>query len=349
LCYPSLIVHRYLDATDLRRQHKINAGQHKGLQYLAAKPHLDINNRIPKDRTYEEYVQQGEEAEQLGLDHIAGVKGVWTFNRLPYASSICCIKDYMHTASNVIQDSLSVLKKDTAKHNNRCSRSVVKRDCITARLHPTIYSDNYVTVVLPWTIDSALAKLADQRMLRTIGTTTTERIKNVFTKGKAKNCHDTIYYGTTFALWCTDQLFLNENKWLSNKLDIFEMLGQLNAGRFKTEYQESMFRQMCSILATHEGLFPPCECTWTLHESLEIIKLLRIMGPPRFNNLFKYERVNLYLKKMVLNKSKGIASANKNYLVSCMSLFLLLVYLLLVKLFVSAIIDYLLLYKTIYF
>ena len=89
----------------------------------------------------------------------------------------------------------------------------------------------------------------------------------------------------------------------------------MNSGRLSTAFKDQVWDDVVDVLATHAGLFPPTECTWTLHELMEIVKLVKEMGPPRFNNLFKYERVNHYLKGMVMNKACGIASTTKNYLV----------------------------------
>jgi len=102
----------------------------------------------------------------------------------------------MHTASNIFKDSIDVLKAD---NENRCLRYSVKLDCISNRMHTGIYSDVIPHVTLPWVLSRAEYAAADLKMYRMIGVSSSERIVKVMERSRANNCHDVIYWGTTFA------------------------------------------------------------------------------------------------------------------------------------------------------
>ena len=152
------------------------------------------NRSAPLDRTYAEYIRDGEAAARTG-GHVNGVKGIWVFDALPYASHICVIKDLMHTAANIIKDGMQVL---VYNKNHRCLRAACKSDSIAIKMHTSIYNNDHA-VVLPWVFTAAMCLKFDLRMSRLIGVSSAETVKNVVTKGRAKNCHDLIYWGTTFA------------------------------------------------------------------------------------------------------------------------------------------------------
>lgn len=63
----------------------------------------------------------------------------------------------------------------------------------------------------------------------------------------------------------------------------------------------------------HAALFPPSECTYALHELIHVGTQIIQVGPPRFNSLFMFERVNLFLKRMIKNKNSHSASIIKAY------------------------------------
>jgi hypothetical protein len=50
------------------------------------------------------------------VKHINGVKGIWAFDILPYASLIMKTKDRMHTSQHVVEDSLRVLIPSKGYH-----------------------------------------------------------------------------------------------------------------------------------------------------------------------------------------------------------------------------------------
>ena len=63
----------------------------------------------------------------------------------------------------------------------------------------------------------------------------------------------------------------------------------------------------------HSALFSPSESTYALHELIHVGAQIEVTGPPRFNSLFMFERVNLYLKRMIKNKNSHAASIIKAY------------------------------------
>ena len=70
---------------------------------------------------------------------------------------------------------------------------------------------------------------------------------------------------------------------------------------------------MQDCLIEHSALFPPSESTHALHELIHVALQIHKIGPPRFNCLFMYERVNLFLKRMVKNKHNHMGSIIKAY------------------------------------
>jgi hypothetical protein len=77
-----------------------------------------------------------------------------------------------------------------------------------------------------------------------------------------------------------------------------------------------LYDRLVAILVNKSGLFPSTECTTALHELIHIAQQLVETGPPRYSNLFKFERANHYLKQLLQNANQGLASIFKNYLVT---------------------------------
>ena len=65
-----------------------------------------------------------------------------------------------------------------------------------------------------------------------------------------------------------------------------------------------MQRELQDCLIEHAALFPPSESTYALHELIHCCSQIDEIGPPRFNCLFMFERVNLFLKRMVKNSER---------------------------------------------
>jgi hypothetical protein len=137
--------------------------------------------------------------------------------------------------------------------------------------------------------------------------------------GTARNSHDTIQYAINgWAAWGhhnTDILAVarQTDKYVNSKLRLFNCIGSLFAGRFKKTNINQINTEIENCLIEHAALFPPSECTYALHELIHVGAQIRITGPPRFNSLFMFERVNLFLKRMIKNKNSHSASIIKAY------------------------------------
>ena len=84
-------------------------------------------------------------------------------------------------------------------------------------------------------------------------------------------------------------------------------------GRFKKNQLRNLNKEIEDCLIEHAALFPPSECTYALHELIHVGAQILQVGPPRFNSLFMFERVNLSLKRMIKNKNSHAASIIKAY------------------------------------
>ena len=139
----------------------------------------------------------------------------------------------------------------------------------------------------------------------------------VFKRGKGRTTHDTIQYATNgWASWC---LYLENpgtrEPYIECKLQLFHLLGVLNSGRIKLDNLNSIVTEIKNCLIDHAQLFPPTEQTYALHEILHVAEQIIDIGPPRFNTLFMYERVNKTLKGMIKNIAKPLPSMVKSYAV----------------------------------
>jgi len=181
------------------------------------------------------------------VDHVNGVKNVWDFHRLPYAADICVIKDYMHTASNIITDSISVLCAAYGTKKNRCNGSSVRADCIAHTMHRPIYPADGSRTALPWVFSHPQCSEADASIKRVIGASSFEIIKKVLVGRGADNCHDTIYWATTFAPWALRTAAPSRH--VDNKLQIFNLLGMLNSGRMDREFGSVVWGSLAEYLS----------------------------------------------------------------------------------------------------
>ena len=88
----------------------------------------------------------------------------------------------------------------------------------------------------------------------------------------------------------------------------------LNATSINLDVLETVIiPRLIDCLITRSGLVPPVECTLALHDVLHVAKQIREVGMPRYSTLFKFERMNLFLKRLCRNSAAGLASIAKNY------------------------------------
>ena len=101
---------------------------------------------------------------------------------------------------------------------------------------------------------------------------------------------------------------------IKNMLLFFDLIGVLSSNKLSQEVINDLGPTCYQLLARRTGLVPPSECTITTHELLHLVDQSTIIGVPRFSNLYKFEKVNKFLKEMLKNVAKGFASIMKNYM-----------------------------------
>ena len=89
----------------------------------------------------------------------------------------------------------------------------------------------------------------------------------------------------------------------------------MNSSRIKLEDVERIKKSTIDALVEHSALFPPCESTYSLHELIHLVDRISLIGPPKFTNLFGFERVNSTLKRMSKNRCSPMASIARVYAV----------------------------------
>jgi hypothetical protein len=132
--------------------------------------------------------------------------------------------------------------------------------------------------------------------------------QGVMKKGSGRNSHDTILWATTWAPWCLRHQLDDENcrPSIENVLDIFDIMGLLNSSSLKVDkYNTTLINRLRDAIVTRSGLMPPSECTMTLHELMHTCDQVLEQGVSRVSTLFKFERVNHFLKTLLQNNAAG--------------------------------------------
>ena len=295
--------HRRYDKDKRAKCRKKSTDPRHGLQYA-----FDETGAYPKKRTYEEYVTYAKECEDLQVSHSNGVKGLWVMHMLPYAKYIRKTVDPMHTSNNVITDYLNSLRpshgstdSSSSRHQNRILSQTVLQACKDDNIFLNLVDGSDTSCVL--TRRECIA--ADTYHSRIVGACSSEELpKNVLKKGKARNSHDTIYWATTWARWCLHGM--GSEPHVANICNIFDILGLLNASQLHIEeVKDRTFPLLIKCIIKRTGLVPPCESTITQHEMIHVCEQVWDLGLPRVSTLFKYERINLFLKVLLRNKAAG--------------------------------------------
>ena len=107
---------------------------------------------------------------------------------------------------------------------------------------------------------------------------------------------------------------LEHSEAISNMLDIIDVIGVLTSNKLSHDAIRTLGGKIVKLLAQRNGLVPPSECTITLHELFHVVDQSYNIGCPRYSNLYKFEKVNKFLKGMLKNVAKGFASIMKNYM-----------------------------------
>ena len=106
----------------------------------------------------------------------------------------------------------------------------------------------------------------------------------------------------------------NHSRAIACMLDIFDLIGLLTSNKLSRASIMEINGDLVDLLNDRSGLVPPSECTITLHELLHVVDQSLAIGVPRFSNLYKFEKVNKFLKSMLKNVAKGFSSIMKNYI-----------------------------------
>ena len=125
---------RCLDRADSRRTkttaHFLNKDEH--MQFTT-----DEHRGPPMERTYADYIRDSRAAAAANGAPVNGCKGVWEFDRLPYAEFICCMKDWMHTTKNTVVRSTCAMSFQ--KERNRTMGPKCREDCKTEGIHKHLW------------------------------------------------------------------------------------------------------------------------------------------------------------------------------------------------------------------
>jgi hypothetical protein len=184
----------------------------------------------------------------------------------------------------------------------------VKRACKNEDIHHHLWEDDddgNPPAVPSWVLTKKECVEADMAMTKVIGKCSfEERPSNVMRAGKAKKCHDTIFWGMTYARWCLRDKGCPV--YMENILDILDIMSQLHSGRMHLKNVVEVIKpKLVALLVARAGLLPPSECMLTLHEILHICDQVVEVGVPRMSSLYKFERMNLVLKKLLKNAAQG--------------------------------------------
>ena len=322
---------QYLPSGDSRREKRPTQVQHSSLLYNIR----DETLPPPINRTYADYIRDGQAFQNrldTDLKHVNGVKGIWAFDILPYAFMIVKTKDRMHTSEHVVSDALKIFSPSKDYHVNRSQKPSVQEACKILRIHPVLYTTHIDErgierkEKIPWILPKLITDVHDLKLRNVVGITRAEIPTKILKRRKGRNTHESIVYGSNgWAQWClySPNTEISE-PYIENKLKLFEILRVLNSSRIKLEDVESMKLLTIDALVEHSALFPPCESTYALHELIHLIDQIPLIGPPKFTNLFDFERVNSTLKRMSKNRCSPMASIARVYAVMISIFFILM-------------------------
>ena len=276
-------------------------------------------------RSYEDYIAHAEVAkEQVRRrtahdatpddkklpDHYKGVRGVWNFVILPYGHLIHLTMDMMHTLNNVIRDTLDSLRPSHAgdpgryyAHVNRTYKRAVVEACEGEGIFQKQFRELKNNKLPPWVLPKAECLQIDRGMQRVLGAWKCDEVARfIMRSGGAQKSHDTIQWAETFA----QRSLGNKNTYTDNLLNIYNIMGILNASRLHVPTVTTDVRDnLLKALTTRSGLVPLSECTVTLHEMMHLIDQVQEVGSCRHSTLFKFEKMNKVMKGCVKNTAKG--------------------------------------------
>ena len=268
----------------------------------------------PNIKTYYDYVANGNLASPT--NPVEGVKGVWCLKILPYAERIQKTVDKMHTDYNIIKDILKQLRPTSSgsssfsSHTNRILTKSVKEACADEGIFKNLVEGDESAFFL--TKKECIAM--DECMTRIIGCHSSEEApRDIMKKGKGRCSHDTTYWAMTWANWCMtsvkDSLRISRDI-LHNVAHIFNILITLNANQLNISGMDDFMGIVERCIVERVGLVPPSEATITLHELWHVCDQVTSQGVPRRSTLYKFERMNHFLKGLMKNQAAGMQVSN---------------------------------------
>ena len=126
-------------------------------------------NVAPRKRGYLQFIRQAEEVvEGIVTNSEVGINGVWIPHCLPYAHLLYRTKDIMHSAFNVVKDSIRVMKPHVAKplFNNRTQSTSVVQSCREYSVFPFVYAEE---PSWPWIFTNPEIQQHDNRFKLVLG------------------------------------------------------------------------------------------------------------------------------------------------------------------------------------
>ena len=272
---------RYLQINDTRRLKRPQHVPHFNAMY-------NLKNEFdppPINRSYANYVRDGvrfNNITDVKVKHVNGVKGIWAFDILPYASLITKTKDRMHTSQHVIEDSLRVLISTKGNHTNRTQKDSVRNACEAAKIFPSLYKrdENNKRLPIPWLLNKATIELHDMKLRCVIGTKKLEIPNKIMKRRKGRTTAESIMYGTIgWAAWC---LHCENNDdidpYVDNILKLYDVLRILSSNKINLTDVDGIKNLAINALVEHSALFPPCEQTYVLHELIHIVDQIPKIG-----------------------------------------------------------------------
>ena len=157
---------RYTIPTDPRRLRRPSGCPNSIAMYNVQ----NITSQIPRDRTYVEYVEQGNAVKQGFIEaNVHGVHEPWILHHLSYAHLIHATKDAMHCAHNTIKDSVHLFKPNTSKPYfvNRTKRPAVLTSCRQESIFHFMTRENGPS--WPWIMEKDSCRTHDARFEHVLG------------------------------------------------------------------------------------------------------------------------------------------------------------------------------------
>jgi hypothetical protein len=278
--------------------------------------HFVEEKTFPNMKSYSDYLYHGRIAPQTKEGVSNGVHGIWDFDQLDYAEHIWICKDPMHTFCNVIMDWIKVLRPSVGEFENRTEKKSVREACKTNKIFSDLFELDQKKQFkkAPWTLSKNEIDKVNENLARVKAPT---RIRSPMINNGGANSHDRLIFATQYARAAFKDVNNNVPHIMANMLELFDIIAHLCLYRFHVKDDvDDIFIKLIINLCRREGLLPPCESTYVIHELVHIVDQIHQLGPPMMSSMWKYEQKNKWLKGLIKNKSSYLASVTKNYILS---------------------------------